>query len=368
MDWNKCIICQKSSKESLQCLANSKRKDVDSGYVSFARLLEVFQSFGVSVTYCEIDLVDSNRKLEQVLLENNARWHKSCRDNFNSTKLGRVKRKVRDNGDGEEAEEGATREETISSPVKTRRTSTGLNKPNQQTPQCFFCEKEDRSENLHLALTPDVDERVRECATLLSDSKLFAKLSSGDLTAIDAKYHSKCLTNLYNRTRSLKKQQVSEACDAVKFYTSRLQHYLKAECGKVNATRLKERILETFPSLTAHSEGREVQLALQDEVGAMLRRAKQLDSDAMNLARAAHIVRRDILNVKNTFNGSFPPECQKDSVPASLLTLLGMIVKGPATNVDPHESQACLTIAQLIVYNPSRELELDLTPLAVRII
>ena len=121
----------------------------------------------------------------------------------------------------------------------------------------------------------------------------------------------------------------------MKFYTSRLEHFLKAECGKVNATRLKDRILETFSSLTAHSEGREVQLALKDEVGAMLRIAKQLDSDVMNLARAAHIVRREILNVKNTFNGSFPPECQQDSTPASLLTLLGMIVKGPTTNVDP---------------------------------
>ena len=28
-----------------------------------------------------------------------------------------------------------------------------------------------------------------------------------------------------------------------------------------------------------------------------------------------------------------------------------MIVKGPTTNVDPYESQACLSIAQLIVYN-----------------
>ena len=215
MDWNKCIICQQISKESLQCPANSKRKDVGSGYVSFARSLEQFQSFGVSVTYCEIDLADTNRKLEQVLLENKARWHKSCRDNFNSTKLGRVKRKVRDKGDGEEAEEGATREETISSPVKTRRTSSGQYKPNQQTPQCFFCEEhEDHSENLHLALTPDVDKNVRECATLLSDSKLIAKLSSGDMIAIEAKYHSKCLTNLYNRARSLKKQRVSEASNA----------------------------------------------------------------------------------------------------------------------------------------------------------
>ena len=59
-----------------------------------------------------------------------------------------------------------------------------------------------------------------------------------------------------------------------------------------------------------------------------------MDLDATCLARAAHIVRREILNVKNTSNGSFPPDCQPNSVPASLLTLLGMIVKSPTSNVD----------------------------------
>ena len=382
MDWNKCIICQKSSQESLQCPGNSKRKDIGAGYVSFARLLEEFKSFGVKVTYCEIELSNTNQQLEHVLLENKACWHKSCRDNFNTTKLGRVKRKLRDQTSEEEAE-GGTREEIISSPVKARRASTGQHNPHTLE-QCFFCEEHDSS-NLHSALTFEVDKKVRECAALLNDGRLIAKLTSGDMIAIEAKYHSKCLVSLYNRARSLKQQQVAEASNAeavelselafaelvayiedvleedepslltlsdlVKFYTSRLQHFLKAECGKVNATRLKERILEAFPSLTAHSEGREVHLALKDEIGVMLTRAKKMDLDATSLARAAHIVRREILNVKNTFNGSFPPDCQTNSVPASLLTLLGMIVKGPTTNVDPYESQACLSIAQLIVYN-----------------
>ena len=69
----------------------------------------------------------------------------------------------------------------------------------------------DSSRNLHSALTFEVDKKVRESATLLNDSKLIAKLSSGDLIAIEAKYHSKCLVRLYNRTRSLKLQKVAEA-------------------------------------------------------------------------------------------------------------------------------------------------------------
>lgn len=40
-----------------------------------------------------------------------------------------------------------------------------------------------------------------ECAILLKDGKLMAKLSAGDMIAIEAKYHSKCLITLYNQAR-----------------------------------------------------------------------------------------------------------------------------------------------------------------------
>ena len=136
MDWSKCIICQKSSQESLQCPANSKRKDIGVGYVSFANLLEEFQSFGINVTYYEIELSDTNKKLEHVLLENQAHWHKSCRHNFNGTKLGRIKRKFRGQAKEEEREEA--REEIIYSPVDARRASVGQHNPHSTLDQCFF--------------------------------------------------------------------------------------------------------------------------------------------------------------------------------------------------------------------------------------
>ena len=138
--------------------------------------------------------------------------------------------------------------------------------------------------------------------------------------------------------------------DFVRFYTSKL-HELGAECGKVNATRLKERVQAALPDLTAHAEGREVRLVPQQKIGGLLSKVKKMDSDAWCLARAARIVRREILKVKNSFTGTFVSECQKNVVPVSLLTLVGMIIKGPTTKIDPSDSQACLTIAQLIVFN-----------------
>ena len=45
--------------------------------------------------------------------------------------------------------------------------------------------------------------------------------------------------------------------DLVRLYTSKLQK-LGAECGKVTAKRLKERVQAALPDLKAHAEGREI--------------------------------------------------------------------------------------------------------------
>ena len=55
--------------------------------------------------------------------------------------------------------------------------------------------------------------------------------------------------------------------------------------------------------------------------------------------------------MKNSFNGTFSSECQKESIPTSLLSLVGMLVKGPSTKIDPSDNQACVSIAQLVVFN-----------------
>ena len=45
--------------------------------------------------------------------------------------------------------------------------------------------------------------------------------------------------------------------DLVKFFGCKLKE-LGSKYGKVNATRLKERILETIPDPSSHMEGREM--------------------------------------------------------------------------------------------------------------
>ena len=90
MDWGKCIICQKTKHRSLQCPANSIRKDPGIGYSTFIKAVKEFKEIGITVTQF---LDETKHDIENVLLENKASWHKSCRDNYNNTKLERAKKK-----------------------------------------------------------------------------------------------------------------------------------------------------------------------------------------------------------------------------------------------------------------------------------
>lgn len=56
----------------------------------------------------------------------------------------------------------------------------------------------------------ELDARVRECATLLNDEKLLAKLNGGDLIALEARYHGTCLTMLYRRAEYPRRENIPE--------------------------------------------------------------------------------------------------------------------------------------------------------------
>ncbi|KAK3869744.1 hypothetical protein Pcinc_024972 [Petrolisthes cinctipes] len=55
-----------------------------------------------------------------------------------------------------------------------------------------------------------VNERINECARILSDGKLLAKLSGGDVVAQELKYHAPCLVALYNQERDFLSAQERE--------------------------------------------------------------------------------------------------------------------------------------------------------------
>ena len=367
-----CIICQNETREPLQCPAMSKRKDVGASYASFARNLEEFLDIGSVTRHLNVEELNQGQGIEHRLIERKALWHKTCRNRFSNANLERANKRKHDRENEEENSDLLVTEST-SSPVKARRSSL----PGSSfSSHCFFCESSDIPANLHSASTLKVDRRVRECASLVNDSRLIGKLASGDMVAIEAKYHAKCPVGLYNQARKLKFSLKSEntssykpvdveelafselvafidesleveepavlkLSDLVKFYSSKLSKLREEHPDKINATRLKTRVLTAFPDLTTHAQRREVLLVLSHEIGDVLLEATHRASEAFYLAKAAMIVRREE-EVKNTFNGTFASDSQTSAIPASLKTLVDMMMRGPTIKRDSAESQACL--------------------------
>lgn len=374
--WEKCIVCQQITGEVLKCPADSKRSIDGAGYKTLTENLLAFK---------KIDCLPSNmfpwlkegQDIEEILRSHKAKWHDSCRLLYNKTKLQRA------------AKRKAIPAESEDAPLKkyTRRASV---QALVETDHCFFCEKPGKlSESLHQASTLGLYARVRQCALQLQDQSLLAKLSAGDLIALEAKYHIQCLVSLYNRARQSKESHEQEDSDAtsnraialaelvtyiedtraeseivpvfklkdlVRMYITRVKQLGTSLNGRVNSTHLKDRILAHFPDLQAHKDGRDIFLVFNEDIGPAMRKACEHDADsnAIHLARAAQIVRRELFNNKSTFIGTYGNHCQELSVPNSLVALVSMILYGPNIKTQSNhllKPQAVLTLAQLLKFN-----------------
>ena len=105
-----------------------------------------------------------------------------------------------------------------------------------------------------------------------------------------------------------------------------------------------------------HCIGKSIVLVFNEGMINLLKEAhknRDFTEDAVILAKAAAIVRKDIFSHQGfKFTGSFPAECQEESLPSSLKSIVSMILNGPNIKDQGRRvSQACLTIGQSIVYN-----------------
>jgi len=118
---------------------------------------------------------------------------------------------------------------------------------------------------------------------------------------------------------------------------------------EVNRTRLKLRILSQFSGkLQEQFDGQNVLLVFNKGMESILREEmskRDYESDALNLAKAARIVRREMFNDDRfQLNGAFPSNCQNVSVPSCLKVLISMILNGlNIAHQFTAESQATLT-------------------------
>ena len=142
-----------------------------------------------------------------------------------------------------------------------------------------------------------MDAHVRKCAFALQDQKLLAKLSAGDLVALEASYHSSCITSLYKRAETVCKDQaadtkfqlegialaelityieeahessdsitVFELVDLANMYTSWMEQLGADTEALVHTTQLKERLLSHIPELEAYKQGRDIFLGFKEDL------------------------------------------------------------------------------------------------------
>ena len=78
---------------------------------------------------------------------------------------------------------------------------------------CFFCNKSTGKSKkpLHSVSTMEMDNRARQIALDLQEESLLAKLSAGDIVALEANYHKSCLTSIFNPARSHGSQKLLRA-------------------------------------------------------------------------------------------------------------------------------------------------------------
>ena len=231
-----------------------------------------------------------------------------------------------------------------------------------------------------------MDSKIRDWATILEDTALLGRLSTGDMVAQDAKYHKKCLSVLHNRVRKAESEgpkhnakerevsgivfaelvlyieearldqetaQVFKLANLAELYQSRMQQLGVKLDTRVHSTRLRQRLLAQFPDMSAHTKGRDVLLVFEEDVGAALTKACELDSDngVVHLTRAAQTVRRHMFEEGEPFNG-FPEGCQEYSVPSLLLALVSMVLEGPSIKDQMADTTpAALAIAQVLKFN-----------------
>lgn len=376
INWELCVLCQGPNTDELQCPARSLRQDVGAGYRSLAEDLTRLHELGELPPNLNLAIIDNGQGLASSLFANKAQWHKSCRAKYNKTKIMRAeKRKL--------SEETVLKDVDSSCRYMRSKSDTG-----KEHDVCFFCDEDAGLEGLHEATTLErVDQSVRNSAYLLQDSKLLAKLSAGDMVALEAKYHLHCLASLYNRSRAVKDKMeprsddkaalhsivfaelvsyvddartdtsvapVFKLAELANLYTSRLEQLGFKPNQRIHTTRLKEKLLSHFPDLKAHNQGRDVLLMFDQDIGDAMRKAceQDNDSDAIHLAKAAQIVRREMFAGQTSFTGSFNVKCQ-ESVPETLIALIRMILEGPniKDQGDMPAIQEALTISQLLVFN-----------------
>ena len=238
-------------------------------------------------------------------------------------------------------------------------------------------------------------------ALFLNDSKLLPKLSTGDVISNELFYHKNCYKSYINKYRSAanasKNAQSSskninddyiramsfnkiityvyeKGCEDenISFDVSELER-LYASLLAVNGihytshvSRFADELVSRIPELekrkvTKKKKGTKkilkkkkcgLTVFFKESIDKhMLNQILEPDSFMRGVRDVVSVIRKKMIESKNEFRGEFPENCQKDSVPIELLTLMSMLVDGNDISNQAKPSQGALTCSQYVLYN-----------------
>ena len=294
MDWSLCVLCQEN-KKGVPLPEPDTRKNKSPGLESLEQFIIEYHNINALPHNLNMNHINDGSGITQTLIKNKAKWHRDCKKLYCELKVNRAKDRV----NKRKAEYDST---DCPSAVKTRRKDKPIPASNKDI--CFFCEETSNKEKLIEALTTNVDAKVRKYVNAMEMKRLIAKLSFGDMRAIDAMYHLNCFTNLKNKYRSHERKK--EKCDKQNltlsnvsiafaelvayiddtrqnkvvipiFYLNYLSAMYKKRLAELNnidihqsnmhSGRLKTKLLKHFPDLKSEKEGKQCILIFSKDIG-----------------------------------------------------------------------------------------------------
>ena len=161
-------------------------------YIAFLDNVVAFEQVKLSPLQLQLDSdVDVD-----CMCRNKASWHMSCRLKFSISKLKRAENSANRKRDAMTADGKDTPE------MRTAKCRKRQSVDEDQRLDCLFCSKGEDNGRLRCFSMLETDKNVRQMALELGNFELLGRMSEGDLIAIDAKYHLKCLISLRNQYRS----------------------------------------------------------------------------------------------------------------------------------------------------------------------
>ena len=239
----------------------------------------------------------------------------------------------------------------------------------QASSSCIFCSTS--TGTLIKCATQCTEKSLRLMATTMEDTDILARISSGDLVALEAKYHFTCLTKYRNRYRSYCRQNnhddtvntkmakaralvetlnkieselgdgthTFQLNDLYMVYAKRLQEL--GVTAEINKTSFKNKLLDHSKDVGIQDvfrTGKPTLLIFPEDIQEMLedkRLLRNFENEAFLFAKVVNICREEFLAVTNNnmlLDDSLENSCTTELPTPSLHFLVSMLLYGTSIN------------------------------------